>query len=258
MTESLFEADGERWVPTELARGPWSPEALHGGPPAALLARAIEAHEVDAPMQVVRLTVELLRPVPVAPLSLSVRMGPGGRKVQRVEASLHAGDREVCRAVGLRIRQAEIPLPTEFPPDPPPPGPDQGQSPVDRGDYPAFHNRGVEMRYVKGSFDELGPATVWMRLRVPVVPGEAPSGLMRAAATADFGNGVSAAVMFGEWSFVNPDLTVYLERPPVGEWVCLDAVTRPQPTGVAFAESVLFDEEGRVGRSIQSLVLEKL
>jgi hypothetical protein len=88
------------------------------------------------------------------------------------------------------------------------------------------------------------------------VPGEEPTPLQRTAAAADFGNGVSAPARFEELRFLNADLTIHLHRLPVGEWVCLDAMMWMSDTGVALAESALFDEEGPIGRSLQSLLLE--
>src|SRR5215813_4207891 len=101
--ESLFEPDGSRFVPTELSRGPWSPDALHGGPVAALLARIATGVYADGPMQPARLTIELLRPVPLAPLRVSTRVLRPGRKVQLVEAALHTATDEVARITMLRI-----------------------------------------------------------------------------------------------------------------------------------------------------------
>jgi hypothetical protein len=115
----------------------------------------------------------------------------------------------------------------------------------------------VVHRVVRGTWGVPGGCTDWIRLRVPVVDGETPSPLQRVAAVADLGNGISAALPFGAWRFINPDLTIYLERMPRGEWVCLDAVTWPENEGVGVAESELFDEHGRLGRSLQSLLLEK-
>jgi len=93
-------------------------------------------------------------------------------------------------------------------------------------------------------------------LRCPVVLGEAPSPWERAVAAADFGNGVGAELPFAGSLFINPDLTVQLHRPPVGEWVCLDARTRFGSPGFGSAESELWDSEGRIGRAIQSLLVE--
>ena len=138
-----------------------------------------------------------------------------------------------------------------------PPGPDAGyRSPAPIGDYRAFHNTGAELLYVVGHFAKRGPATVWVRLAVPVVPGEEPSPLQRVAAASDFGNGVSSELDFARHIFINPDLTVYVHRPALGEWVCLDASTTIGIPGVGLAESRLWDVHGPIGRSLQSLLVE--
>ncbi len=138
-----------------------------------------------------------------------------------------------------------------------PPGPDGGyDSAPPIGDYRAFHSAGAQLLYVKGHFARRGPATVWVRLAVPVVPGEEPTPLQRVAAAADFGNGVSSELDFAHHLFINPDLTVYLHRPAVGEWVCIDASTTIGIPGVGVAQSALWDVHGPIGRSLQSLLVE--
>ncbi|HYD48716.1 MAG TPA: thioesterase family protein [Terriglobales bacterium] len=260
--DAIFGRDGEAFVPGELARGPWTPQAQHGGAPAALLARAVESCEGGEAMFVARLTIELLRPVPIAPLTVAVGFERPGRKVQLVRASLRSGDAEVARATGLRIRRADVAAPPELAhiAPPPPPSSGVGGNPpwAAPGGYIAFHSHGVEHRFVAGSFREAGPATDWIRLRVPLVEGEAASPLCRVAAAADFGNGVSWVLHRDDgYSFINPDLTIYLFRAPVGEWICLDARTHVGPSGTGLAESTLFDEQGCIGRSLQSLLIEK-
>lgn len=272
--DALFHPDGADVVPTEFARGPWTPDALHGGPVAALLARAVESIPSDEPMHVARLTVELLRPVPIDRLSVSASVSRPGRKVQLVDARISSGDRDVAWGRALRIRLQ--------PPDPdsdsldsgrpdvtgegPVPGVDPAappglvgsySSPPSIGAYRAFHNAGAELKYVAGDFDRRGPATVWVRLAVPVLPGEEPTPLQRVAAASDFGNGVSSELDFAQYVFINPDLTVYLHRPAVGEWVCLDASTQIGIPGVGLAQSRLWDAQGPIGRALQSLLVEK-
>lgn len=254
---SLFVVDGDTFVPTDFARGPWSPDSLHGGPPAALLARAFEAHEVDEPMLVARLTVEIVRPVPVAPLTISVRTVRPGKRVQLLEAVLSDDERELCRATAWRIREADLELPAGIEAIAPPPLPEDVATMAYTWPWTAFHQEGVEMRYVAGSFDVPGPCTAWMRLRVPVVEGEEPSGVQRLAAAADFGNGVSHVLPMDRYLFINPDLTVYAYRQPVGEWMCLESRTHHGPAGVGLAESALYDADGHVGRSAQSLLLDR-
>jgi hypothetical protein len=267
--DALFALQGAHVVPGDAARGPWDPEALHGGPVAALVARAVEACEPDPAMHVARLTLELLRPVPVVPLTVESVMTRPGRKVQLVEVTITAGDVICARGRGVRIRthagddpageglavsDGPVPGSGEGAPD----RHEDGQAmPSLREGYRAFHNSGAELLFVGGTFAGAGPATVWVRLAVPVVPGESPSPAQRAAAAADFGNGVSSVLDFERYLFINPDLTVYLARPPVGEWVCLEASTRLGTPGVGVAESRLWDAHGIVGRSVQSLVVER-
>jgi hypothetical protein len=257
---ALFVPDRGRLVPTELARGPWSADALHGGPVAAILARAIEACDTLAPMRLTRLTVELVRPVPLAPLTVSARIVRPGKRVQLVEGSVVTGEIEVARATGLQIRTAMVPIEAQapFPPTPSDPlaAPERGPDPSVRTQGVAYHADGVEMRFVRGAFDELGPATVWMRLCHPVVDGEQPSPWQRVAAVADFGNGVSKILPFETHTFINPDLTVAVARLPVGDWVGLDSVSRLSQDGVGQAESLLFDQQGAFGRALQSLYVD--
>lgn len=262
MDAPLFQPDGGRWIPHPLTAGPWSPNALHGGPVSALLAHAAEAIPMPGPMHPARLTVELLRPVPLAPLVATARVLRPGKKVQWVESSLQADGVEVARATLLRIRTQALPWPEtvvggattqEFP------GPDTATAITPawtEHDPPAYHNVATEHRIVQGSWTELGPVVDWIRLRLPLVPGETPSPLQRVAAVADFGNGVSAALPFDRYQFINPDLTIALHRIPVTDWVCLQAATYPERHGTATAESHLWDERGRIGHAVQTLLLE--
>ncbi|HWC39857.1 MAG TPA: thioesterase family protein [Acidimicrobiales bacterium] len=260
MPSALFTPRGDTFVPAAAARSPWSSETLHGGSVAALLARAVESCVPAGSQQVTRLTIELMRPVPVVPLRLDAEVIRPGRKVQLIEASVRNGDDLLVRARALLLRTIDAPVPEGASASGPLlPGPDRGrQTASPRGDYEALHNAGTEIRFVSGAFVEPGPATVWIRLRQPVVSDEQPSPLQRVAAAADFGNGVSAVLDFTRWVFVNPDLTVYLNRLPVGEWVCLEARTDVEAHGVGMAYSRLHDEHGPIGRAVQSLLLEPL
>jgi len=258
---SLFEpVEGEGWQPTAYSRGPWAPDSLHGGPVAALLAREAEsAGGAEVDWQPARLSVELLRPVPLAPLAVGATVTRPGRKVQLVDAAVRSvGGDVLATARLLRIRRTPEPdgAPVTTAGQVPPRGPEGLPRATPRIGELAFHSHGVEHRFAAGMIGVPGPATDWIRLRVPLVPGEDPSPLQRVAAAADFGNGISGVADFGELLFINPDLTIHLHRLPAGEWVCLDAVTWMEDRGVALAESRLWDERGPLGRSLQSLLTE--
>jgi hypothetical protein len=269
MSEALFEVVDETegvgtYQPTEQGRGPWSPNALHGGPVAALLARSYERVPTARPMHPARITMELLYPLPLEPLSVRVFPVRAGKRVQVLGAEVtKAGDTQVlARSTLQQIRYQAMELPkysddtTGPAADPPPPSEAAGSQPDWGYPHVAFHSHATEHRVVRGTWNELGPTTDWIRLAVPVVAGEEPSPLQRLAAAADFGNGISAALPYGEYVFINPDLTVYVYRLPVGEWVCLDAATYLSDQGVGQAECTLFDEQGRLGHSAQSLLVE--
>lgn len=258
MSEALFTLDGDRFVPTEHARGPWDPGAMHGGPPAALMGGAMESLPTEAAMIVVRTTVEILRPVPLRPVAVSARIERNGRRVQLLSASLSDGDTELCRATAWRIRLTDLDIGDQSGEPPAFAGPDASTVHVPESGEPAFHRTGVEMRYARGSFTELGAAAVWMRLAVPLVAGQTPSPLQRALAAADFGNGVSAVVPWGEFVFINTDLTVSLPYLPEGEWIGLDARTELSSQGIGVAYSRLYDERGAIGHAIQSLYVERV
>ncbi len=258
---SLYTYEDGLYRPGPLTVGPWSPDAQHGGPVAALLAGAVEEAgpaEGEPPpggpaMQVVRLSVELTRPAPVSPLAVVSEVVRPGRNVQLVEATLLADGREVARARALRIRRLEVDVPVDRSGAPAPP-PEEVEAKEAEVIRTAFAGA-VDLRFVKGHWDEAGPVTMWARLRVPVVEGRHPSALQRVAAIADFGNGVSRLLDFATHTFINPDLTVALARVPEGEWLLFDVVSRYSAEGYGQAESQIYDATGPVGRSVQSLIL---
>ncbi len=256
---ALFVHRGDSFVPTGYARGPWSPHSLHGGPVAALVVRALESVEAPRPARLTRLTVELLRPVPIAPLVVRTEVVRPGAKVATLEAQVCTEDGELLvLARAQRIRTAEVGFP-DGSADTVPWFPAETSELTDRpGARRAFHSHATEHRFAAGRFGEVGPCTDWVRLLVPVVAGEVPTGWQRAAAIADFSNGISAVVPFdGSTMFINPDLTVQLWREPEGEWLCTDAVTRTSATGIGMSETALWDRHGRVGRGLQSLLLDR-
>jgi hypothetical protein len=255
--DAFYERDGDRYVATELTRGPWDPGAQHAGPPAALLGREVERLEDAAEFHVGRITFEILGSVPIGPMEVSARIVRPGRRVQLVEAELGDGERTFMRARAWRLRTAPVELPPEARPvEKPLPGQESG---AEVGFFPTGQEHGyhtaMECRFLAGSFLETGPATVWMRMRQPLVAGEEPTPLQRTLVAADVGNGISSVLDYQRYLFINVDLTVHLERMPEGEWVCVDAVTLPQPHGVGTAESILSDGRARFGRALQTLLI---
>lgn len=261
MTDSVdafFEAVGDpaegRFRASRSTGGPWDPRHQHGGPPSALLAYAIEGCEPREDVMVARVTSEILGPVPVGEVTVRARVSRRGRSVELVEGELVADGRVAVRAAAWRIRTAPGDLPDAVDGPVPPPLPEVAAELRIEGWYDGYLSA-VEWRPVAGGFGESGPATVWTRLRAPLVAGQPTSPLQRLLVVADAGNGLSASLDMRSWWFINPELTVHLLRPAVGDWVCVDARTTISAGGVGLAETDLYDGGGRVGRGAQSLLV---
>jgi len=250
MSEAFYEPlGGGRYRSTAHTAGPWDPRSQHAGPPAALLGRALEATEPRDGTLLARVTFEILGPVPVAEVEVEGRVIRPGRTVELLEAELRAGGRPVMTARAWRLPVTSAPAAGVEAATPP--RPDAATPPPHEFGY----GHAVEIRFAAGGWHEPGPATAWTRLKVGVVPDEPPTPLQRVLAVADSGNGISAVMSWDEWLFINPELTVHVVRPPVGEWVVLDAATTIAPGGAALARSVLSDETGPVAYGAQSLLV---
>lgn len=258
----LFDRDGDTYVATGLSRGPWDPDSCHGGAPSALLAALIDASPSLVPMQVVRLTYEILRPVPLAPVEASLRVLREGKRIQVVEADLHAPDgTELVRCRALRVREGQVDLPDGASDDAPPPspGPEQAVREVARAGeaWGTGFWTAVEVRPTLGSvLGEAGPGTAWFRLEAAIAEGVPTTAIARVAAAADFGNGLAPPLPIDRYLYVNPDLTVDVHRLPLGEWVALESRSVAQPHGIGLSTSTLSDERGRIGTALQSLYVE--
>lgn len=253
--EAVFRVDGNRVLTREHAAGPWDPGMQHGGAPSALVTWAAERIPSAQPMQVVRVTVDLMRPVPVAPLTLETEVVREGRKIQLCKVSILSNGVEVVRATVLKVRAETFALPADvvdMPIDVP--GPEEGFEEPPNGSSNFINS--VTLRSVQGRFLTLGPAAIWFRANRPMVEGYENSAAMRAALSSDFTNGVASMVDFSKWTFINADLTVTLARQPVGDWILLNSETTLGPDGAGIAVSRLGDAKGYFGRAIQCLVVE--
>lgn len=256
---SFYIADGDTWLSTEMTRGPWSIEHQHAGPPSALLGRALE-NIIGEGFRFVRINIEIPRPVPVARLSVSARLDRSGRSVRYASAELKDESGVLLmQATGVAIREAHVELPAQ-------------QNHDDRVvnlpeasadfEFPFFHpgmdgyHLAMEKKQADGVF-LTGKCAVWMRMKLQLVEGETPSPLQRVLAAADSGSGVSMALDPKDYTFLNPDLTIYLRKYPAGEWVCLDGVTVPDSFGIGLATTHLRDEQGLIGEGLQSLLINR-
>jgi hypothetical protein len=252
LREGVFQA-------SPLTRGPWNPDHQHAGPPSALICRAIERMAAaDGLTHLGRLTVNLLRPAPIGECRIEATTGYLGRTAGHYSGRLIAEGKDIARFTALMQREEDLPIPEGTPGHPPPqaPKPPQESRVVSmrfRDDLTGYGHL-VENRLAEGRFFN-GPSAAWFRMNHPLVKGETPSPYQRVAVAADSGNGISAALDFSKYVFVNCDLTINLFRRPVGEWICLQSRSLLGGNGCGLAESALYDEQSLIGRATQTLAV---
>lgn len=252
-----------RYEATAHTAGPWDPAHQHGGPPAGLLARAIEATRPRADHQIARIALDILGPVPLGELEVAAHLVRPGRSVELLEAELTSHGRPVMRATAWRVLVAPGDTPAAAPNGGRAAASAAGPSPEEvagRGlslppQWRSGYLEAIEWRLIAGNLLQPGPCVAWTRMRVPLLDGEPVSPVQRILVVADSGSGLSNVLDFGSWLFINPDLTVHFTRPPRGEWICLDAGSTIAAGQVGLARSTLSDREGVVGYGSQSLFI---
>ena len=201
--------------------------------------------------------MELLGPVPVGPLDVQASVVRPGRSVELCAATLYDVQRDrPCATASAWLFPAGDDGPVQD--DQPLPHTPEDGRPKDRPvSWSGGYLDAVDWRWVTGSVQEPGPGVVWMRPAVDLVEGERMSPVQRLMSCVDSASGVSAALDPAGWAFLNTELTVHVLRPPVGEWVCLDASTTLGSGTVGVATSAVYDEQGLVARSAQALLVSR-
>ncbi len=258
MADSFYVPLGsDRFSSTQATVGPWDPKLCHGSPPASLLLRAIERGFPREDARVGRIAFDFFGPVPAAEVSVSTEMVRPGQRIELARARLSAAGKTAMEATAWRIatqpsRAAAVVDPRRPPALPPP----QPQTVFDA--IPFFgYSRALEWRFAEGSFFELGPAAVYTRPLIPLVPGEEVSPLGRLMLMVDSANGISSALPLGEYLYVPVELTVSVRRHPRTEWVGMRAETTIESDGVGQTRAELFDEEGYLGLATQTLFVAR-
>jgi len=257
MTNSFFTTDDDRWFsPTQHTRGPWDESHCHAGPPTGLIARAAE--QLLPQQQLVRLTVNLQRPIPFAGFNVTAELLKQGRMVSGSQVTVTDSEGKVC-AVAETLHmtaQPALEMPTTTVKVPLPEHAEPGGFPISKTlhSLPSFAGEGVQTRYAPGESPEPGPTTAWIKT-VNLLPDETPSPFQKMCPMADCGNAFSRNAEPWEINFMNPDLTILLFRPPEGEWMGSQSSGFWESNGIGMADAQLLDAHGVVGRALQTLLL---
>ncbi|WP_170761633.1 thioesterase family protein [Ruegeria lacuscaerulensis] len=248
-------ADGA-FVGNDPARGPWSADHCHAGPVSGLIVRAAET-EIGPEKMLTRLTVDLLRPLPLAGLRVAAETTRHTKTLATTRVTVHDLDDTLCAtATTMHLARRDLgPVPNVTLSPPILEDAVKGPFPIGeiRHGLPGFANHS-EVLYPRNGNQGPGPKTVWMRTP-KLLEGEAQSPIQALCPLADCGNGISWNAPTAEMGFMNADLTVQVHREPVSEWLASDSICHWQSSGIGMSQSVLYDTEGPVGAALQTLVL---
>lgn len=249
--------DGEIFQGNDPARGPWQADACHAGPVTGLIARAFEQLITDK--QLMRLSVELVKPVPLAGFYIETQLCKTGRAVSTATGELKdLKGKVIARASSLHMVEQQL---SDLPSAPFVQVPFEETHPGDfilgkpQHGLPFFGSC-VEVRYPPGEDNSPGPTTLWMRTP-PLLEDEEPTPFQRLCPLADCGNGISRNLEIWETSCINPDITIVMHRQSNSKWFGSQAQSFWQSTGMGLAQAILFDDDGPVGSAMQTILLQQ-
>jgi len=265
---ALFEVDGTVLHPTLLSRGPWADHSfLHGSAVCGALGWATEQLVAEPGLALARFTVEIRSMVPRQPLHTTAQVVKAGRRSQVLEAVLHHNGKVLARATSQWVAhhpaqdhtvgsggEGDGPGPAVGVMARPAEASDPGAHPDMVYPRPGFNCDAVELRPIRSTTEDEGPGLIWVRLRHPVVAGQHTSPTLAMMTLSDFGIAVGWQRSPHGADFINADVTLQLNRPPMGPWVLFASRVHASAAGYGFCETVLGDDAGLFGRILQSLV----
>ena len=255
---AIFVPQGPLYRATEHAGGPWSPDMLQGSATTALMAREVEQLALKSGFAVRRLTFDLWRPAGLRTFALKTEMLRDGRKAKTLQVQLMDDDVEIGRCTALLTARGD-----ESPVDPFAETMSGDAAPETGTPPPAFAQKwsryfqNVSVRLIEGALEKPGPAAAWMRLDAALVEGEANTPLLQAVQAADFSSGVAQIVDMRQWTFINPEISLYFFRDPEDDWILIRARTSVGERGAGLTMATLSDRQGPFAEVLQAMTFER-
>ena len=255
---TLFDREGDRFVPTPWTRSIWDPNSLRGPVLAGLLMYQVEHCHADPLFQVSRLTVDMFRLAPMAPVTVTTRVVREGNRIRVVDATVVADGLDIARASVVMLRRATPPEGVVW--SPPPwdaPPPETLPAPnLEAARIPIWEQRTFSAHGAGARSGEPAPRRAWLRNVIEFVRGQRPSPLVRAALVSDYANPFANSGDQG-LNYINADASLYLHRDPVGDWIGVEAVAHAAAEGIAVGECALYDLHGAFGRTTVTSVANR-
>ncbi|MDA9474232.1 membrane protein [Bradyrhizobium sp. CCBAU 65884] len=255
---AIFRPEGQQFRATEHAGGPWSPDMLQGSATTALMTREVERLATETGFAVRRLTFDLWRPAGLRAFGTVSELLRDGRKAKTLQVRLLDGETEIGRCTALLTASSgESPADPFARPMMVDKAPEAGSPPPAFAQKWSRYFQNVSVRLIEGALEKPGPAAAWMRLDAPLVEGEPNTPLLQAVQAADFASGVAQIVDMRDWTFINPEISLYFFRPPESEWILIRAATRVGANGAGLTTATLSDLNGPFAEVMQAMSFER-
>ena len=252
--EPFFRKQGDSFLPTRAGVGPWDASSLHGRLIVGLLGAEIERQYGSADYMPARLTVDMYKLPDLSPVQVVTRVVKDGYRIKVIDAEFISAGVSAGRATCQLLRKTENPTGAVWhrPPwDAPAPNAIPAPDPKD-GSLGGMW----KIRPISGAFGTLGVRKVWMAEVREIVAGHPLTPFARVAVAADFASPFANAGDQG-LGYINTDVTLYLHRAPVTEWIGLEVFNHGATDGVAIGECVLHDEQGPIGSASCTALAQK-
>jgi hypothetical protein len=252
--QPFFTRDGDAFIPTPAANGPWDPKSLHGRVIIGLLAFVIEQRHGNDDFVPARLTVDMFRLPSFAPIEVKTKLVRDGLRIRVVEADFFSGGIGMARASCQLLRKTQNPEGRVWsPPNWAVPAPADIPAPTD----PRLGMNGKwAIRPIVGAMGTVGPRRLWMSEVRDLVDGAPLTPFVRVAVAADFASPFANAGDHG-LGYINSDVTLYLHRLPEKEWIGFEVVNHHATDGIAIGECCLYDQQGPIGTSTVAALAQR-
>jgi hypothetical protein len=253
-SQPFFTRDGDAFIPNPITSGPWDPNSLHGRVIIGLLGFVIEQRHGADHFVPARLTVDMFRLPTMAPIEVKTRIVRDGLRIRVVEAEFFSGGTSMARASCQLLRKTESPPGQVWsPPNWDVPAPSEIPAPTD----PRLGMSGKWItRPIVGAMGTVGPRRLWMSEARDLVEGVPLTPFVRVAVAADYASPFANAGDHG-LEYINSDVTIYLHRLPVTQWIGFEVVNHHATSGVAIGECWLYDEQGPIGTSTVAALAQR-
>lgn len=262
----FFHQDNDVFTPQAAAGSPWSETMQHGGPVNAIITMSVEAIAEDCGMNVARLTIDILKPVPMKSVKIKSRFIRKGGKMAVVDTflTLEGSDEPVAsgRAVLLKAQSGQNPVFDVLAPLP------ESRETIAKEPWipkematglpPGLHNL---IRFHPSTNKER--PIFWVNGDADMLQNRPMTSLEQCTTTADMTTVLAARMRVlqegvaspAAMALMNTNTTIHFSRLPVGEWFGFTDQFIQVSDGYGLAECAIYDEQGCIGRVVQNLIV---